>query len=338
MYKCSRCNTTTAQKVPWYKERSPNTLRFEEHILLQLINSTVQDVAKKEKVTYDTIVGIMKRHINGDVDWDHFDEIPVLGMDEIATLKGHSEYFVIITARIEYKNHILKVLPNRKKKTVKNFLNKIPARLVKTIESVCTDMYDGYVNAVKEVLVDKNDKIKIVIDRFHVAKNYRKSVEDLRKSEINRIKNEISKEEYKRLKNVHWTLRKNPANLSESEKEQLSYLFSLSPLLKEAYGFSNDLTKIFEKKISASTAKEEIKEWIDQVTRSSLNCFDKFIGTLNKYFDFITNYFVDRANSGFVEGLNNKLKVIKRTCYGIRNTNNFFRRIFLALSGYRIYV
>ncbi len=88
------------QKVEWYKERSPNTLRFEEYILRQLINSTVQDVAQKEYLTYDMVLGIMKRNVNCEVNWDDFNTIPTIGIDEIANLKGHRENFVIITAII----------------------------------------------------------------------------------------------------------------------------------------------------------------------------------------------------------------------------------------------
>ena len=336
-YKCKRCNTNTVQKVEWYKTRSPNTLRFEEHILGHLINSTIQDVAKKEKVTYDTVFGIMKRHVHGEVDWDKLEKLSVLGIDEVSNKKVHREYYVIVTARIEEEIHILKVLPNRKKDTVKNFLNQIPERLKGTIHTYCTDMYDGYVNAAKEVLIDNGYEVKIIIDRFHVAKNYRECVEDVRKSEMIRLKKELTEEEYKKLKGIHWTLRKNQANLSPDEKEQLEYLFSLSPLLFEAYQLRNELTNIFDKRISLSTAKNEINSWIKKVSASSLTCFKTFLKTLNKYFDFILNYFIDRANSGFVEGLNNKLKVIKRCCYGIRNPENFFRRIFLSLEGFRLY-
>jgi transposase len=337
IYKCERCGKHNTQRVDWCKVMSSNTLRFEEHVLRQLINSTVQDVAKKESITYDTVLGIMKRHINGEVNWSHFDIIPTIGIDEIANLKGHREYFVIITARIDGDNHIIKVLPDRKKKTVKFFLETIPERLKHTVRRVCTDMYDGYINAVKEVFNKKSEKVKIVIDRFHVAKNYRKCVDDLRKPEMKRLKEELNKEEYDKLKNVHWTLRKNRKDLNPEDIKQLNYLFSHSPLLKQAYKLSNDLTDIFDKHISRTEAKKRIENWIETVNNSSLTIFKTFIKTLKKYFYLIINYFISRANSGFVEGLNNKLKVIKRSCYGIGNVENFFRRIFLSLDGYRLY-
>ena len=60
---------------------------------------------------------------------------------------------------------------------------------------------------------------------------------------------------------------------------------------------------------------------MQRVTKNKLNCFDRFLTTLNNHFEEITNYFTGRHTSGFVEGLNNKLKVLKRRCYGMTNLN-----------------
>ena len=70
------------------------------------------------------------------------------------------------------------------------------------------------------------------------------------------------------------------------------------------------------------------------VKNSGLTCFDKFLATLEHRMDIITNYFTNRTTSGWVEGLNNKIKVLKRRCYGLRNLPNLFRRSWLDLHGY----
>lgn len=196
-------------------------------------------------------------------------------------------------------------------------------------------MWEGYINAIEEEFNKDKQQVKVVIDRFHIAKNYRECLDKVRKSEMKRLKEELSEEEYKKLKNVHWILRKKPDNLNDSEKETLTYLFGLSSLIKEAYELTYELTGIFDdKELTQKEGKEKIKKWIEKVNNSSVTCFEKFINTLNKYMDKITNYFINRESSGFVEGLNNKLKVIKRQCYGLRNVDNFFRRIYLSLEGY----
>ena len=210
----------------------------------------------------------------------------------------------------------------------------MPKRLRKSVKAICSDMYEGFINAAKEVFGKK----LIVVDRFHVAKLYRNGLEGLRKKEMRRLKNELSEEEYKKLKGVMWILRKAKSKLMDEEKETLECLFKHSPLLELAYDFSNDLTDIFEEDISKSKAKGKINSWKKRVKKSDLTCFDGFIKTLEKSIDEITNYFIDRQTSGFVEGLNNKIKVIKRRCYGILNTNHLFQRIFLDVQGYGLYV
>ena len=84
-------------------------------------------------------------------------------------------------------------------------------------------------------------------------------------------------------------------------------------------------------------AKYARKSWIKQVQTSTVHCFDTFIKTLARWLDEIANYFLDRQTSGFVEGLNNKIKVVKRRCYGILNVKHLFQRIHLDLSGYALF-
>ena len=80
-----------------------------------------------------------------------------------------------------------------------------------------------------------------------------------------------------------------------------------------------------------------IKRWIISVAKSGLRCFDSFLNTLGRWWNEILNYFVARETSGFVEGFNNKIKVLKRRCYGITNVAHLFQRIYLDLEGYRLF-
>ena len=74
-------------------------------------------------------------------------------------------------------------------------------------------------------------------------------------------------------------------------------------------------------------------EWIEAVTNSELKCFNNFIKTLTKYQEQITNYFIQRNSSGFVEGFNNKVKVLKRRCYGLSSGIRLFQRLVLDTVG-----
>jgi transposase len=335
-YRCEFCDgqPTSSQSLAWHEPNSPNAFAYEEHILLQLVNATIEDVAVKEGLSYDSVLGILDRHIRAEVDWSQHSKIGRLGLDEIALKKGHGDFVVIVTSRLDNgRLGILAVLADREKTTVVEFLRSIPQRLKNTIECACCDMYEGYTEAIREELPD----VRLVIDRFHVTRAYRDGLDALRKTELKRLKKELSPQEYKLLKGSLWTLRKERQDLTPEEHQTLERLFRLSPDLKTAYDLQNQLTDIFEAQISVEIAKAKIEKWMVAVFKSGLKCFKDFINTLDHWWNEILNYFVARETSGFVEGFNNKLKVLKRRCYGITNLAHLFQRIYLDIEGYRLF-
>ena len=200
---------------------------------------------------------------------------------------------------------------------------------------VCTDMWKGYVNAVEEFAQVYKISLEIVIDRFHVAKNYRESVDKLRKKETRRLKKELSQKEYEEIQGAMWLIRKNESDLKPEEKEKLLRFFAHSPKLKLAHNFREELTSIFEMDLTKEEGKQKLFVWKTKVEQSALSCFDKFLRTLDNWIDKIANYFTARLSSGFVEGLNNKLKTTKRRCYGITRVSTLFQRLYLDVEGYR---
>jgi transposase len=340
-YKCPYCDRgpTTTQQLDWYRPRSPHTKAYDQHLLLQLVNSTVEDVSQKEKVGYDAVVGAVRRHIRPTVNWSEYSHLRVLGIDEIALTKGRSNYAAIITTQqAKGQVAILTVLPDRKKETVRQFLDSIPPPLRATVKSVCTDMWDGYITAVQEFeQAHKDVSLVVVVDRFHVAKNYRDCVDTLRKAECRRLKKELPESEYESIKGVMWPCRKNNNDLTADERRKLNRLFAYSPALKAAYTLREELTAIFALSLSRTEALRRLDKWQAKVRQQSVTCFDKFLKTLHNHLSLIANYFINRLTSGFVEGLNNKIKTIKRRCYGISRIDHLFQRIYLDLEGYRLF-
>jgi len=139
------------------------------------------------------------------------------------------------------------------------------------------------------------------------------------------------------LKGVLWVLRKNNKDLTPEERQQLRLLFQYAPELKLAYTFREELTAIFELQLTPEEAKHRLRKWAAKVRRSGATCFDKFLTTLDNWLNEIANYFRDRLSSGFVEGLNNKVKTLKRRCYGILRVTTLFQRLYLDLEGYRLF-
>jgi transposase len=332
-YRCGRCHRrpTTTQRLPWYTLRGGHTEAYDAYLVRHLINATVEDVSRREEIGYKAVMGALRRHVAPAVNWDEIDHIDVLGVDEISLKKGHKDFVAIVTGRWQGRTHVLAVLKDRTKATVKAFFQQIPVRLHAQLVSVCTDLYDGFVKAAAEVF----GAGKVVADRFHVAKLYRKVLEQARKREMRRLKETLSEEEYQSLKGVMWALRKTPQALSHKDYRALNQLFRHAPALQSIYDLCQELTDIFDNPgLSVSEAREEIMTWMGRVRQTGERGWTKFLETLTAHWEEITNYFANRHNSGFVEGLNNKIKVIKRRCYGILNPHHLFQRISLDLAGY----
>src|SRR5918997_798755 len=297
-YRCRYCEgaVTTTERADWYDAKAGCTKAYADFLLLELVNGTLQDVATKQGVTYDFVT----------------------------LVSAHDE---------QGRPIVLAVLKGREKKTLVDFLKTIPRRLQATIKEVCTDLYEGFINAVEEVL----PQAKIVADRFHVTKLYRAAVDELRKTELKALKGVLTKEECAGLKGVLWAFRKRREHLAPEEHALLDRLFEASPLLRKAYNLREKLTRILDKEHSKKSGRRAIRRWMAQVIDSGLECFDTFLSTLEKRMDLITNYFISRSSSGWVEGLNNKIKVLKRRSYGVKNLGNLFRRIWLDLRGHEAF-
>ncbi len=336
-YRCGHCDghPTTTQRLSWHDVRSPNTKPYEKWLLGLLVNSTVADVSKRLSISEESVNGVVERWLSNTVDWDAFEELGVIGVDEIALKRGHRDFVVLVTVRVKSgRVKLLAVLPNRKKQTLIDFFASIPRPLKATIQRVCSDMYDGFVNAAQAELPNA----KIVVDRFHVAKAYRACADRVRKRELKRLKKELSEAEYKRLKGTMWPFRKSPKALNDKEKQRLEGLLSQSPKLRQAYQLRNELTAIFERDYTKAGAKCAIRAWCKRVHKSGLEAFNPFLKTVETWLDKITNYFLERLSSGFVEGFNNRAKVLKRRCYGIFDVGRLFQRLTLDLNGYEQYV
>lgn len=116
---CKAClyEPTTTQVLSWYEQRSPHTKAYDEYLLKQLVNSTIEDVSLKENIGYDAIVGVLNRQVEVEINWAEVQDLRTVGIDEIALKKGHKSYAAIVTARqANGKVRVLAVLPDRKKR------------------------------------------------------------------------------------------------------------------------------------------------------------------------------------------------------------------------------
>ncbi|BCA96500.1 hypothetical protein TUM19329_28610 [Legionella antarctica] len=296
-----------------------------------LIHSTIANVSIKKKLGHKVMQAALDRLVAGHVDWENFKSLDTLGIDEIALKKGHDEYMTIISTRLnDGRIRVLAVIEGRGKADIKSYFESIPPRPQKTVRSVCTDMHDAFVYAAIGAFGPQS----VVIDRYHVAKLYRKPLDKLRIKKMKRLKSELDSGEYAKLEGMMWILRKQHECLSDVDKSKLELLYKHSDKLKKAHSYSLKLTNIFNTHCGRKSGMAKLNRWIKKVEQSEVTCFDGLISTLGKYKPYIVNYFKKRKNSVFVEEMNNKIKVAKRRCYGFSAVKTIFQRLFLDFQGF----
>jgi transposase len=157
----------------------------------------------------------------------------------------------------------------------------------------------------------------------------------VRKQELKRLKHELPKAEYDLLKGLIKAFRKQALQLKDGDWVVLRRFFDNAPKAEQAYSLREELTDIFEGAYTKARAKCAIQAWCKRVRNSALTQFESFLTTVDNWLDESSNYFLEGLTSGFVEGFNNRVKVLKRRYYGIFKPKHLFQRLTLDLNGYQ---
>lgn len=321
-FKCRHCDKPFTEHLAFVEFRTRFTRRYEQYVYEQCKERSFTAVENEEGISDTVIAKIYEAHASGHSQGRGRPKpIRVLGIDEISTRKGH-RHFVCVIADIDRKR-VIEVLENRLKDTVSAYLRGLPESVRKSLRYVSIDMWEGYYQAVVEALPKR---VKVVVDRFHVMKQLNEALTKCRRE----IQRGMPKEARDALKGLRWILVTNECNLDEEQKGQLKELYRKCPELKKCHKLKEEFRDIFEKERTRKSAEKKLQAWKRRARRTGLKSLEKFLGTLDNWEEWILNYFSSgKVTNGVVEGLNNKIKLIKRRGYGYRNNGNFRQRILV---------
>lgn len=242
-----------------------------------------------------------------------------MNLDEIALEKGHGNFVLVLSAPEE--GCVLEVLPDRERKTLETWLDGLACEVKKAIKVVNLDMWEPYTLAVKAKL----PHARVVVDRFHVMKNLNHCLTMARREIQRTASNEVKEQ----LKGSRWVLVKNQNNLNEKQRAKLEGLYQISPDLKVCHQLKEQFRTIFETITNREQARVALRRWMKQVEKQSVIALQSFLVTLKNWFELILNYFLERWTNAFAEGINNKIKLIKRRAFGFTNFDHFRLRILV---------
>ena len=134
------------------------------------------------------------------------------------------------------------------------------------------------------------------------------------------------------MKNLKWVLLKNESKLTKQEKELINRVFSKPAyiLLKKTYESKNKFRAILQEDISRDQAEKKVKEWLIEIAGMTNRFLNQFVAFYNRWQEYILNYFEGRYHTSLIEGINNKIKSIKRRAFGFANFEFFKLRVITA--------
>ena len=322
-FQCARCRRPFTEQHAAIAPQARYTRRYEHYRFAQCRGTTIQAVHRREGLGYKAVEGVFSRlaaRQHGEVV-----TCPVrrLGIDESALKKGHGQYALVLSD-LDHGG-VITVLPERTKEAVEAYLATWSADQRAAITDVALDLWEPYHLAVQAWLPNA----QITADRFHVMKNLNDRVTAARRA-MQRAAPEAEKGQ---VKGCRWLLVKNAEDLTDEEQAKREAMFAVSPELKRLHALKEAFRAVFETAPDRATALEHLAGWVRDVEQSGLARLTKFVTTLRNWWEVILTYFHDRLRSGLVEGLNNKLKLIKRLAYGYRNFTHFRLRVLVEGDG-----
>nr|WP_317358744.1 ISL3 family transposase [uncultured Tyzzerella sp.] len=313
-YKCKFCSKTFLEDNNFLNVYQRMTTRLVNEILLKLESErSFTSIARDYDISVNTIIRLFDKIQYPSA---NLENVEVLSIDEFKGNTGGEKYNCIIAD--PKRKIILDILPKRYKTDLQIYFYKIDKKTRDSIKIFISDMWQTYFDIAK----DKFKKSKFVVDKYHWIRQVIWAFENVRKEEQKKFSREYRKY-FKRSKSL---LTKKFKFLSDEKKQEVNIMLYYSEKLRIAHDLKEEFFEILKCKDRVE-AKKKLTEWIIYAQSSRLIAFEKCAETFVNWSTGILNSFNTKYTNGFIEGCNNKIKVLKRNAYGYRNFKRFRNRI-----------
>jgi transposase len=321
-FKCHKCKKVFSEKLDFVDKSKGYTKRLATDIVKQVLNSNIRSVAERNGLSDEEVESMLKKQVSQILNIN-LSQVKKLGIDEIALVKGQGNYLAVLVDLDTHKP--IEIVQSRRIEDIREVLVSWGVELLSKIEEVSIDLWSPYKNLVEELMPNAN----VTADRFHVMKQVNDELDSMRKTEKKAamsLDNQSEKERIlEALNKSKYSLIKNEDSLNEKQKSKLKSVQEVSQNLAKMHALKEEFRDIFETTKSWGDSIIKLLDWM----YDALSYFPKSISTIVRWFGEIVGYFDGRTTSGTVEGINNKLKLIKRLGYGFRNFSNFRLRSLL---------
>ena len=319
---CERCGKTRVEHLSFCDSPQRLTHRLRRYVYDLCKLMPVTDVAEHLDLDPKTVAAVDKEFLQEEFGQTDYVGLRVLAVDEIALKKGHKRYVTVI---LDYlSGRVVWTGEGHDKETLDRFFAGMTDEQKAGIQAVAIDMWDPYINRIQHHC----PQALIVFDLFHIVKGYGNVIDEVRREEVRKAAGPMKQA----VKGSRYLLLKNRDNLRPDQADRLDELLKLNENLSRVYVLKDQLKMIYRYP-RRELAKAALDDWIAMAQRIDSYHMGQFIKTLRRFEYGILNHCDFPIGTSRLEGVNNKIKVIKRKAYGFHDPVYFGLKIKQAFPG-----
>jgi len=319
---CPHCQKAKVEQLSFADPSRRITHRLARTIYDLCKVMTLQDVADHLELDPKTIKAVDQHFLQQEFGEANYDGLSILAVDEIALRKGHQYMTVVLdylTGRVVWMGE------DRSKETLDAFFAGMSAEQKQGIAAVAMDMWKPFINRVQHHC----PQAKIVFDLFHLVKAFGEVIDEVRRDEFHKA---ATKPDRECIKGSRYVLLKNRENLRPEERVRLQELLAANGQISAVYMLKDQLKMIYHYR-RRHWAKRALDQWCELAAEVDHPLMQRFIGRL-RFFEYgILNHCDHPIGTSPLEGVNNKIKVIKRKAYGFHDPEYFALKVKQASPG-----
>lgn len=306
------CDVVKQEKLSFLAKNPFYTKRFAFYVGKRCQSASILDVAKELKLNWKTVKELDKEYMQEKLNRSGEMKPKVIGIDEISRRKGHT--YNIIVSDLEEKRPIWFGGENRSKESMDLFYQELGADKCKNIRLAIMDMWKPFSKSLKE----QAPQAAILYDRFHVMRHMGEALDKIRKQEYFRLSDNDQERSF--IKGQKYTLLSRKKNLNLDGKRSLKLLLKANRRLNTAYVLKESFSQLWDYQ-SEIWARKFFDKWKESLKWQRLTPFVEFAELIERHWDGIAAYAKpeNKVSLGFVEGLNNKIRVFQRRAYGLKD-------------------
>lgn len=298
------------EELEWIAKNPFYTKRFSHYVGRKCRSMTIQAVARELKLDWHTVKSLDKEYMQKQLQQNPVAAPRCIGIDEISIKKGHR--YRIVVSDLERRRPIWFGGKDRTVESMNEFYEWLGVKKVKKIQLVVMDMWKAF-----EKSTSKNaPAASILYDKFHVMRHLGEALDQVRKTEYTRL----TGKDRSYIKGKKYTLLSNRENLTLDGRKALKKLLGANKRLNTAYLLKESFGQLWGYQ-TQGWARRFFDNWKQSLKWQRLKPYEKFVEMIERHWEGIAAYSrpENKVSLGFVEGLNNKIRVLQRRAYGLRD-------------------